>query len=83
MALRFEETSRSVETIQHVVARQNVTRQTKTLHGVTVKMARRTQEPCDSISYVRNVVLPMETEHVGINSGRATIWWSRSSVMVC
>ena len=52
MALRLDETSRTVDTIQHVVARQSVTRQTKTLHGITGEMARRSQEPCDTISSV-------------------------------
>ena len=55
MALRLEETSSTVDTIQHVVARQNVTRQTKTLHGIKVEMAQRTQEPCDMISFVRGL----------------------------
>ena len=55
MALHLEETSRTVDTIQHVVARQNVTRQTKTLHGIKVEMAQRTLEPCDTISYVRGL----------------------------
>ena len=50
MASRLEETSSTVDTIQHVVARQSVARQTKTLHGITGEMARRTQKLCDTIS---------------------------------
>ena len=52
MALRSENTSKTVDTIQHVVARENVTRETKTLHGIKGEMARTVQEPCDSNSYV-------------------------------
>ena len=53
MALGLEETSRTVDTIQHVVARQSVTRQTKTLHGIKGEIARSVQEPCDTNSYGR------------------------------
>ena len=37
MALGLEEKSSTVDTIQHVVARQSVTRQTKTLHASKVR----------------------------------------------
>ena len=52
MALRLEETSSTVDTMQHVVASQSVTRQTKTLHGIKGEIARTEQEPCDTNSYV-------------------------------
>ena len=41
-----------MNTIQHVVARQSVTRQTKTLHGIKGEVARTVQEPCDTNSYM-------------------------------
>ena len=50
MALRLGETNRTVDTMQHVVARQNVARQPKMLHGLKVEMAQTIQEPCDTIS---------------------------------
>ena len=52
MAVRLEEASKTVDTMQHVVARQSVTRQTKTLHGIKGEIARTVQEPCDTNSYV-------------------------------
>ena len=52
MVLRLDETSRTVDTIQHVVARQSVARQTKTLHGIKGEMTRTVQESYDTISYV-------------------------------
>ena len=50
MALRLEETCRTVDTIQHVVARHD---SPKTLLGIKVEMAHTTQEACDTVSYVR------------------------------
>ena len=41
-----------MDTAQHVFARENVTRETKTLHGIKGEMARTVQEPCDSNSNV-------------------------------
>ena len=52
MAFRFVETSSTVDTIQHVVGRQNVTRQPKTLHDMKVGMAQTKQESCDTIGFV-------------------------------
>ena len=52
VASRLEETTRIVETVQKVVARQDMTRQPKTLHDIKEEMAQTIQEPCDTVSYL-------------------------------
>ena len=52
IASRFEETTRIVETVQKVVARQDMTRQAKALHDSKVETAQTIQEPCDTVSYL-------------------------------
>ena len=49
MAFRFEETSSTVDTIQHVVARQN---SPEPLHDMKVGMVQTKQESCDTIGFV-------------------------------
>ena len=86
MALRLEETSSTVDTMQHVVASQSVTRQTKTLHGIKGEMARTVQEPCERTVVwedVRNVILPKRTCCHRQRPRDRIQYGGGSSIMVC
>ena len=65
IALRLDETTGIVDTIQHVVARQDMARQPKALHDILKEMAQTIQEPCDTVSYLgRHQKCHCSTAHV-------------------
>ena len=61
MASSLEETNRTEDTTQNVVARQKLTHQPRALHDIEVELAQTKQQPCDTIRCVgnhQNLILP-------------------------